>query len=183
MACSQPRHGCSVLESGANFPQRRFYRPSGEYRQSIYGYCIHLGTLGAGRIGGRRPDIGHHGLAGPTYPGEGRAARPEKSQREDLYRDFIVAASKAYGDAIVSNEPQIQELVALYAMISRMRVMSSPPTVASADKIMRATIDTYFAPNKTIRELHELIKSGSAIDPLKEFSEIAREELRAFASL
>ena len=103
-----------------------------------------------------------------------------KSQREDLYRDFIVAASQAYGNAVVSNEPQIQELVALYAMISRMRILSSPTIVACADKIMRATIATYFAPNKTIRELHELVESGSAFDPLKDFSEMAREELRTF---
>jgi hypothetical protein len=40
-------------------------------------------------------------------------------------------------------------------------------------------LDTYFEPNKTIRELHELMKSGrAAIDPLKDFSEAAREELR-----
>jgi hypothetical protein len=101
------------------------------------------------------------------------------SRREELYKDFIVAASKAYGNAIVSNEPQIQELVALYAMISRMRILSRPGIVASADKIMRTTIDTYFAPNKTIRELHELMKSGTGIDPLNDFSEAAREELRA----
>ncbi len=103
-----------------------------------------------------------------------------KSAREDLYRDFIVAASQAYGNALVSDEPRIQELVALYAMISRMRILSSPPIVACADKIMRVTIDTYFAPNKTIRQLHELIESGSAFDPLKEFSEMARDELRTF---
>jgi hypothetical protein len=48
------------------------------------------------------------------------------------------------------------------------------------DKIMRATIDTYFGPNKTIRELHELVESGSAFDPLKDFSEMARDELRTF---
>jgi hypothetical protein len=58
-----------------------------------------------------------------------------KSLREDLYKDFI-AASKAYGDAIVSNEPQVQELVALYAIISRMRILSSPRIVACADKMM-----------------------------------------------
>ena len=107
----------------------------------------------------------------------------EMSRREDLYKDFIVAASKVYGDAIVSDEPQIQELVSLYAMISRMRVLSSPRAVGCADQIMRATIDTYFEPNKTIRELHELIKSGVGIDPLKDFSEAAREELRPFTSL
>jgi hypothetical protein len=109
----------------------------------------------------------------------GRLAH-EMSRREDLFKDFIVAASKAYGEAIVSSEPQIQELVGLYAMISRMRVLCLPQTIACADKIMLTTIDTYFAPNKTIRELNDVIKSGEGIDPLKEFSEAAREELRAF---
>jgi hypothetical protein len=102
-------------------------------------------------------------LVEPTCPGEGRAARP---RNVDLYRDFIVAASKTYGDAVLSNEPQIQELLALYAMISRMRLMSSPRTVACAQKLMDTTIATYFAPNKTIRELRDLTKSGVGIDPL-----------------
>ncbi len=104
------------------------------------------------------------------------------SRRDDLYKDFIVAASKAYGDAMLSNEPQMQDLVALYAMISRMRVLSSARTVSCAQKVVEATVDTYFAPNKTIRELRELIRSGGGIDPLKDFSEAAREELQAFTS-
>jgi hypothetical protein len=33
------------------------------------------------------------------------------SRRDDLYNDFIVAASKTYGDAILSNELQVQKLV------------------------------------------------------------------------
>jgi hypothetical protein len=107
----------------------------------------------------------------------------EMSRREELYRDFIGAASKVYADAIVSNEPQFHELVGLYAMTSRMRVMSLPRTVACADKVILTTIDTYFSPNKTIRDLHEMMKSGAGIDPLKDFSEAAREELRAFTLL
>jgi hypothetical protein len=100
-------------------------------------------------------------------------------RREDLYRDFITAASKTYGDALVSSEPQLPELVGLYAMISRMRVVSEPRTVACADKIMLTIIDTYFSPNHSVRELRDLIKDGAAgIDPLREFSEAAREEGR-----
>ena len=63
-------------------------------------------------------------------------------------------------------------------MVSRMRVVCLPRTVACAENIMGATIDTYFASNRTIRELHELVKSGVGIDPLKDFAEAAREELR-----
>jgi hypothetical protein len=105
------------------------------------------------------------------------------SRREDLFKDFIVEASKVYSDAIMSSEPQIKDIVALYGMISRMRVLCSPRTIACADEVMIATVGTYFAPNKTIRELHELMKSRTALDPLKDFSEAAREELRAFISL
>ena len=101
----------------------------------------------------------------------------EFTRREDLYRDFIIAASKTYGDALVSSEPQLPDLVALYAMISRMRVLSRPRTVACADKIMLTIIDTYFSPNHSVRELRDLIKAGAGIDPLKDFSEAAREEV------
>ncbi len=44
---------------------------------------------------------------------------------------------------------------------------------------MRQTMDASFAPPKTPEELHDLIKRGVGMDPLLEFSEAAREELRA----
>ena len=111
----------------------------------------------------------------------GRLAH-ELSQRDDLYKDFILAASKAYGDAMLTNQPQMQDLVGLYAMVSRMRVLSAARTVMCAQNVMEATVDVYFAPNKSMQELHHMIKTGAGIDPLKDFSEAAREELRAFIS-
>ena len=51
------------------------------------------------------------------------------SRLEELFADFIVAASKVYGEALVSSEPKIEEIVALYAMISRMRVVCREQTV------------------------------------------------------
>lgn len=98
-------------------------------------------------------------------------------RREDLYRDFIIAASKAYGDALVSSEPRLGELVALYSMISQMRLVSAPHTLVCADRIMVTVVDTYFAPTRSVRELSDLIKLGAGIDPLKEFSEAARQEV------
>jgi hypothetical protein len=101
----------------------------------------------------------------------------ELERRQDLYRDFIIAASRAYGDALMSNDPQVAELVELYSMVSRMRVLSTPRTVECANNIMLTIIDTYFSPNKSVRELRELIKEGDSIDALKDFSEAAREEV------
>jgi|SRR5580658_2419355 hypothetical protein len=117
-----------------------------------------------------------------TQRAQARAGRvaQEMTRRQDLYRDFIMAASKTYGDALVSSEPQLPELVALYALLSRMRILSAPRIVACADKIMLTIIDTYFAPNRSVRELRDLIKAGAGIDPLKDFSEAAREEVSVF---
>ena len=41
--------------------------------------------------------------------------RAEQLKRlEDLFADFIIAASKTYGEALVSSDPKIEEIVALY---------------------------------------------------------------------
>ena len=104
----------------------------------------------------------------------------EAGLREDLYRDFIIAASSAYSDALLNSEPQIANLVSLYAMTSRMRIVSSPRTIGCADKLMLTIVDTYFSPNRSVRELRDLARGGSAIDPLRDFSEMAREEIRLF---
>jgi hypothetical protein len=123
-----------------------------------------------------------------TWPTQRTQARAgmiahDLARREDLIREFVVAASKTYGDALVSSEPKMPELVDLYAMVSRMRVLNMPRSVACADSVMGSIIDTYFAPNQTVRDLRDIVKNGGGVDPLKDFSEAAREELRAFASL
>ena len=98
-------------------------------------------------------------------------------------RDFIIAASKTYGDAIVNSEPKMPEIVDLYSLVSRMRVLNMPKSVVCADNVMRSILDTYFAPNRTIADIREIVKNGGGVDPLKDFSEAAREELRAFGPL
>ena len=105
------------------------------------------------------------------------------SRRQELYKEFIIAASKAYAEALVVNEPKIEELIALYAMISRMRAMSSPNIVACAERVLLETTGAYFEPNRTVPELRELIKSGTGVDPLKDFAEAAREERRQSAGV
>jgi hypothetical protein len=141
-------------------------------------YISALAAL-AGSVVGGMTSTGTTWLAQRAQARAGQMVH-EMTRREELYRDFIVAASQAYGDSLVSSEPKLSDLVALYSMISRMRVMSTPRIVASADKIMLTIIDTYFAPNHSVRELRDLIKAGAGagIDPLREFSEAARDEAR-----
>jgi hypothetical protein len=50
--------------------------------------------------------------------------------------------------------------------------------VDCADRVMVTIVETYFASNRTVREIHELVKSrGALIDPLRQFSELARNDI------
>jgi len=99
------------------------------------------------------------------------------ARRQELFRDFIVLASRVYGEALTSSEPKIPELVELYALLSRIGVLCLPATVPAGEKLMRSILDTYLAPNRTFKELRDLMTTGDGIDPLKEFSVAAREEI------
>ena len=86
-----------------------------------------------------------------TLRRQGRATRlsRERSRRQKLYNQFIDEASKLYADALVHDEAEVSALVSVYALISRMRVLSSSAVVEKAEAVVRVIVDTYFAPNKT----------------------------------
>ena len=97
------------------------------------------------------------------------------TRREELYKAFIIEASKLYADALVNEITDVAKLVGLYAKISEMRVISARSTVESADEVARMIVRTYGAPRKTFPELEEMVNRG-AIDVLQKFSEAARQE-------
>jgi hypothetical protein len=99
------------------------------------------------------------------------------SRREDLYKDFIEEASNAYADALAHTEVDVAKVVRLYALVSRMRMLSSQTVVDQANQVMRMIIETYHAPNRTIDEEADMIKTGG-LDPLLGFGEACRAEFR-----
>ena len=101
------------------------------------------------------------------------------TRREELYKDFIEEASKLYADAYEHDQAELSKLVNLYAMVSRMRVLSSPRIVENADRVVRVIIETYLAPNKTFRDIPETF-ANEATDPLREFSNVPRRIAEAW---
>jgi hypothetical protein len=97
-------------------------------------------------------------------------------RRQDLYKEFIEQASLCHVHALQHDKADIPTLVPLYALIARMRVLSSPKVIESAEGIGRTIVDTYLQPDKTFLELRDMVHSGS-IDLIRDFSEICREEL------
>jgi hypothetical protein len=134
----------------------------------------------AGSVIGGLTSLGASWLTQHTQLRAQEVAR-NSARREELYRDFIEEASKLYADALEHDTADTSKLVALYALVSRMRVLSSPPVVERADRAMRAIVDTYLGPNKTFRELVEMTDLQE-IDILRDFGDACREELRRFTA-
>lgn len=98
------------------------------------------------------------------------------SQRQELYKSFVEEASRLHADALINEASDASKLVNLYALIGRMRILSSDDVIETAEKVGHLIIETYLAPNKTILELPELL---ARMDPLRRFSEACRQELKA----
>jgi hypothetical protein len=88
---------------------------------------------------------------------------------------FAARSSKLTADA---EKPEIPALVNLYGKIGRMRVLSSPRVLASAEQVRQKIIDTYLEPNKTFPELREMVDK-KAIDILGNFGEACRKEFQS----
>jgi len=98
------------------------------------------------------------------------------SQRQELYKSFVEEASRLHADALVNEASDTSKLVNLYALIGRMRILSSDEVIKAAEKVGHLIIETYLSPNKTSLDLPELLER---MDPLRRFSEARRRELQA----
>jgi len=99
----------------------------------------------------------------------------DKSRRQELYKAFIEEALRLYGEALVSDDAEVSKFVPLHVMLSRMRVLSSQPVVENAEKVIHLIAETFFEPNKTLRDLRG---KGEKVDILRHFSEACREDLQ-----
>jgi hypothetical protein len=106
-----------------------------------------------------------------------RVRRTERaiSQREKLYREFIEETSRLYAEALVNEQAEPSQLVGVYALIGRMKIISSDDVVHAAEKVGRVILNTYLSPNRTLADLPDLIDE---VDPLREFSDACRRELQ-----
>jgi len=133
-----------------------------------------LAALAGAAIGGFTSIIAS--LLAQKYQARAQWIVQERLRRQELYKAFIEEASKCHVDALQHDKADIPALVLLYTTIGRMRIVSSPKVVGSADLAARRILDAYLEPNKDFLALREMVHSG-AIDLLNEFTAASREEL------
>jgi len=103
----------------------------------------------------------------------------EAVRRQALYAEFIIEASKRFTEAWGHKAKDPDVVAGLYSAIERMRLTSSGEVIRVAEQVLRRLIRDYAAPEKTFDEFQEFVGSEDIPDPLREFSEACRTELRA----
>ena len=103
-------------------------------------------------------------------------SQAERARLEALYSEFIAESARLLGDALSHQKDDIADMVGLYALVGRMRLVSSPAVVAAADQIILGIIETYQGPNLALHEMHEYVRAGR-MNYLVEFGDAARADL------
>ena len=97
------------------------------------------------------------------------------SHREQLYSEFITESARLVVDALEHNLSDPKNLIPAYALLSRVRLSSSPDVLATAEDVVRSIIGTFAKPNLTPEQIQSRATNGE--DPLRNFSDICRTEL------
>ena len=118
-----------------------------------------------------------------TQRTQGRRGRIEAEirKREELYVEFIAEGSKLIVEALSHELKTTERLFPLYSILNRIRLRCSEEVLSAADGSANRIIEQFFKPNLSPEELRQTVLTRPD-DPLKEFSEACRRELRMLDS-
>ena len=97
------------------------------------------------------------------------------ARREALYSDFIGESARLLVDAMQHNASDLQKMLPVYALLSRIRLSSSGSVLQEAEQVINTIVSTYPQPNLTPEQIESRAVSGQ--DPLRQFSDTCRSEL------
>lgn len=139
-----------------------------------------LAVFGGASVGSLSPVLSNYVL-------QRRVARRdlinrEIVERQQLYADFISEATRLHADAMTRSTFDLNELVNLYALTGRIRLVSPDDVVHDAEETVRNIVQRSGETNVTLEDLREAALAAKA-DPLKRFSTTCRKDLRRLARL
>ena len=101
----------------------------------------------------------------------------EIAQREELYSEFIRQGTGSYAKALSQSLENIDEIVAMYALVNRIRLFASRSVLEAAEAFVKKLVATYGDKNMTIEQIKSVALEQHA-DPLNDFALKCRSELR-----
>src|ERR1700690_2254747 len=135
-----------------------------------------LAALGGSVIGASTPVLSNFVLQGSLTQRE--QTNGEIAQREDLYSEFIRQGTTCYAKALSQSLENIDEIVAMYALVNRIRLFASRSVLEAAEAFVKKLIAKYGEKNMTIEQIKSVALEEHA-DPLNDFALKCRAELRA----
>jgi hypothetical protein len=102
-------------------------------------------------------------------------------ERQALYEAFITEASRMSVDALMHSLEKPDQLISLYGILSRIRLMSDDQVLRTAEEVCRRIVELYRGPNLMPDQILAEFEADK-LDPLKEFSAVCRTELLALSS-
>ena len=102
-------------------------------------------------------------------------------EREILYKEFVMEASRVAIDARMHSLEGFHQLAALYGVLSRIRLFSSDEVLQTAEQCLRKIVQHYWLPNLTMEQIRAAYEVDD-FDTLKEFSTACRVELQSLSA-
>jgi hypothetical protein len=134
-----------------------------------------LAALGGSVIGATTPVLSNFVLQRSVTQRE--LTNRELAQREELYSEFIRQGTLCYAKALSQSLENVDEIVAMYALVNRIRLFASEDVLKAAEAFVKKLVGTYGENNLSI----EQIKAAALeqhVDPLNEFALKCRAELQ-----
>jgi hypothetical protein len=135
-----------------------------------------LAALGGSALGGITPLISNYLIQRGMTTRE--LLSRELVSRQSLYSDFIQFGTKLYVSATTKQLDDADEMIALYALISRIRLFASEPVIDAAEQFATQMTGRFGEAAMTLEALRNATLTHH-VDPLNLFSSRCREELRS----
>ena len=102
----------------------------------------------------------------------------EMKKREALYGEFINECSERAIDSFERSLEKPEVFLKAYELLNRIRLCASPTVLQEAERAMAVIMEQYFASNLSLEEMRVLMRQGGNVDPLRQFAETCRSELK-----
>ena len=99
------------------------------------------------------------------------------AHREELYSEFIKEATNLYIDSLDRSLEKPASLIGMYSLVGRIRLMAGDKVLLAAEKVTETIVDSYNSPPIKFEDVYKVWHERHA-DPLQEFTEACREELK-----
>ena len=101
------------------------------------------------------------------------------ANREQLYSEFLKEVADLYKESLNRTLDELSaqpSLIMTYSLIGRIRMISSEPVLAAAEKVAEDIIEAYKRPSITFKEWQQL---WGPADPWHEFTKACRAERKS----